>query len=205
METAVLTKKKNSKELEYEPYDWEELRSYVEAARSGSQRAWEYLKKKYEYVISCNARMYFFRGSEDIDVVSTAEMGFYKGIMGYRHKAGRQLGAFLTLCVRRELRNALRFHQRNKRRLLTDALRPDDLDMYGEEFSDREIIARIINEDAVQRFLHILTDIEKKSIMMLADEYSYEEIAGSLKCSTKSVDNAISRVKRKWKEFQNYE
>ena len=40
-------------------------------------------------------------------------------------------------------------------------------------------------------------DIESSVLSLYLDGHSYEAIAGRLECDTKTVDNALQRVKRK--------
>jgi RNA polymerase sporulation-specific sigma factor len=42
-----------------------------------------------------------------------------------------------------------------------------------------------------------LSDLESSVLSLYLDGRSYEEIAGRLNCDTKTVDNALQRVKRK--------
>jgi RNA polymerase sporulation-specific sigma factor len=42
-----------------------------------------------------------------------------------------------------------------------------------------------------------LSDLESRVLALYLDGRSYEEIAGRLDCDTKTVDNALQRVKRK--------
>jgi RNA polymerase sporulation-specific sigma factor len=43
----------------------------------------------------------------------------------------------------------------------------------------------------------VLSELESAVLSLYLDGYSYEAIAGRLECDTKTVDNALQRVKRK--------
>ena len=43
----------------------------------------------------------------------------------------------------------------------------------------------------------VLSDLESRVLSLYLDGYSYETIAEKLECDTKTVDNALQRVKRK--------
>lgn len=43
----------------------------------------------------------------------------------------------------------------------------------------------------------VLSDLESQTLSLYLDGRSYEEIGGRLGCDTKTVDNALQRVKRK--------
>jgi RNA polymerase sporulation-specific sigma factor len=42
-----------------------------------------------------------------------------------------------------------------------------------------------------------LSDLESRVLSLYLDGYSYEQIAERIGCDTKTVDNALQRVKRK--------
>jgi len=43
----------------------------------------------------------------------------------------------------------------------------------------------------------VLSELESSVLSLYLDGHSYEAIAGRLRCDTKTVDNALQRVKRK--------
>ncbi|MNC49019.1 RNA polymerase sigma-H factor [compost metagenome] len=47
----------------------------------------------------------------------------------------------------------------------------------------------------------ILSDLERKVLMLYLDGRSYQEIAEDLKRHVKSIDNALQRVKRKLERY----
>lgn len=48
-----------------------------------------------------------------------------------------------------------------------------------------------------RRLQETLTDLEYEVLMLFLGAYTYEEIAQRLHCTTKTVDNALQRVRRK--------
>ncbi len=42
-----------------------------------------------------------------------------------------------------------------------------------------------------------LSELESRVLALYLDGYSYEQVGGRLACDTKTVDNALQRVKRK--------
>jgi len=43
----------------------------------------------------------------------------------------------------------------------------------------------------------VLSDLESRVLSLYLDGYSYEQVGVKLGCDTKTVDNALQRVKRK--------
>ena len=61
---------------------------------------------------------------------------------------------------------------------------------YQEEFNDIE-----------DKISQILSDLERKVLMLYLDGRSYQEIAVDLNRHVKSIDNALQRVKRKLEKY----
>jgi RNA polymerase sporulation-specific sigma factor len=49
----------------------------------------------------------------------------------------------------------------------------------------------------VECLSHVLSDLESRVLSLYLDGYPYEVIGERLECDTKTVDNALQRVKRK--------
>lgn len=191
--------------LKYETEDWNVLQYYVAAALSGSQWAWEYLKKTYTRVVMKQVRKYYFIGGESYDVEATAWGEFCMAVGTYKHEPGRKLSVWIYFRVRKALIGEIRKRMRKKRLVLSDSVRIDNTMDLEEWSTENEIIEGLNRKESVKRYVKTLSDLERNSVRMLADGYNYKEIAKFMHCSTKSVDNAISRAKRKWEEFQKYE
>ncbi|MCG8483135.1 MAG: hypothetical protein MJA31_07490, partial [Clostridia bacterium] len=69
---------------------------------------------------------------------------------------------------------------------------PEDLVIEEEKYNTKK---EMLNE-----YLKLLTDLEKKILKEYLMGKSYREIALSVGCHTKSVDNALARIKRKTRE-----
>ncbi|HIW32145.1 MAG TPA: LuxR C-terminal-related transcriptional regulator, partial [Candidatus Paenibacillus intestinavium] len=67
---------------------------------------------------------------------------------------------------------------------------PEELIINQEEFSGLE-----------DKMAEILSDLERKVLMLYLDGRSYQEIAVDLKRHVKSIDNALQRVKRKLEKY----
>ena len=52
-------------------------------------------------------------------------------------------------------------------------------------------------ESLVSCLSSVLSELESRVLSLYLDGYSYEVIAERLECDTKTVDNALQRVKRK--------
>jgi RNA polymerase sporulation-specific sigma factor len=61
--------------------------------------------------------------------------------------------------------------------------------------------SRVISNEEIAALINCistsLSELEASVLKLYLDDYSYEEIAAQLECPTKTVDNALQRVKRK--------
>ena len=71
---------------------------------------------------------------------------------------------------------------------------------YSSEESDRESLGDIVGEELeslVSCLTSVLSELESHVLALYLDGHSYEVIGERLDCDTKTVDNALQRVKRK--------
>lgn len=203
-------------ELE-EVKDSEELSDehLVESVRSGDDEALELLINKYRNFVRAKARSYFLIGADREDIVQEGMIGLYKSIRDYRDDKLTSFKAFAELCITRQIITAIKTATRQKHiplnsyvsldkpiydedsdRTLLDVIcgsrvsDPEELLINQEEFDDIEV-----------KMGEILSDLERKVLMLYLDGRSYQEIAVDLKRHVKSIDNALQRVKRKLERY----
>ncbi|GGJ01248.1 RNA polymerase sigma-H factor [Alicyclobacillus cellulosilyticus] len=199
------------------------LRSYadrtdeelVEAVHNGDTGALEYLIHKYRNFVRAKARSYFLIGADREDIVQEGMIGLYKSIRDYREDKLTSFRAFAELCITRQIITAIKTATRQKHiplnsyisldkpiydedsdRTLMDVLStarvadPEELVIHQEEFDDIE-----------STMSELLSDLERKVLMLYLDGRSYQEIAVDLDRHVKSIDNALQRVKRKLEKY----
>lgn len=138
----------------------------------------------------------------------------------YNHSGfqGRQAGfvqSFAELCITRQIITAIKTATRQKHIPLNSYVSLDK-PIYDEE-SDRTLLdvicgtqvsdpeELIINQEEFvgleDKMSEILSDLERKVLMLYLDGRSYQEIAVDLDRHVKSIDNALQRVKRKLEKY----
>lgn len=187
----------------------------VEAVRAGDNEALEYLIHKYRNFVRAKARSYFLIGADREDIVQEGMIGLYKSIRDFREDKLTSFKAFAELCITRQIITAIKTATRQKHiplnsyvsldkpiydedsdRTLLDVLcgarvtDPEELVINQEEFDDIEI-----------KMSELLSDLERKVLMLYLDGRSYQEIAVDLDRHVKSIDNALQRVKRKLEKY----
>lgn len=187
----------------------------VEYVREGDSGALEYLINKYKNFVRAKARSYFLIGADHEDIVQEGMIGLYKAIRDFKGDKLSSFKAFAELCITRQIITAIKTATRQKHIPLNSYVSLDR-PIYDEE-SDRTLLDVIcgtrvtdpeellINQeefdDIELKMGEILSDLERKVLMLYLDGRSYQEISVDLNRHVKSIDNALQRVKRKLERY----
>lgn len=203
------------KELMLSEYDFISDEEIVEIFRSGDSGALEHLINKYRNFVRAKARSYFLIGADREDIVQEGMIGLYKAIRDFKGDKLSSFKAFAELCITRQIITAIKTATRQKHIPLNSYVSLDK-PIYDED-SDRTLMdvicgsqvldpeELIINQEEFigleDKMAEILSDLERKVLMLYLDGRSYQEIAEDLKRHVKSIDNALQRVKRKLERY----
>ena len=182
-------------------------------ARNGSQAALDQLLKRYQGFVRLKASSYFLAGGDGDDLVQEGMIGLYKAIRDYRSDKETSFRSFAELCVTRQIitaiKTATRFkhaplntyvsfshtpagHEGDGEYTLGDALPGPAVD---------EPSTCVISTEELQSLVFCLgsglSQLESDALRRYLDGLSYEDMAEELACDTKTIDNALQRVKRK--------
>ncbi len=196
-------------------YDFRADEDIVEFVRLGDSGALEYLIHKYRNFVRAKARSYFLIGAEREDIVQEGMIGLYKAIRDFKGDKLASFKAFAELCITRQIITAIKTATRQKHIPLNSYVSLDK-PIYDED-SDRTLLdvicgsrvcdpeEMIINQEEFygleDKMSEILSDLERKVLMLYLDGRSYQEIAVDLDRHVKSIDNALQRVKRKLERY----
>ncbi len=202
----------NERAHEYDLHSDEEL---VESVRGGDSEALEYLINKYRNFVRAKARSYFLIGADREDIVQEGMIGLYKSIRDFRGDKLTSFKAFAELCITRQIITAIKTATRQKHIPLNSYVSLDK-PIYDED-SDRTLLDVIggsrvqdpeelmINKEEFSgledKMGEVLSDLERKVLMLYLDGRSYQEISVDLDRHVKSIDNALQRVKRKLERY----
>ena len=203
------------KELRMYDYDLKPDEDIVEAVREGSSEALEYLINKYKNFVRAKARSYFLIGADREDIVQEGMIGLYKSIRDFRGDKLASFKALLNCALLDRLLRRLRQQRVRSIFLLIPMFHWTSLSMMKilivrclMSFAVPELqILRslIINQEEFSgledKMGEILSDLERRVLMLYLDGRSYQEIAVDLDRHVKSIDNALQRVKRKLERY----
>ena len=183
----------------------------VVEAKNGNKRAQEYIISKYENFVKAKAKSYFLIGADKEDIYQEGMIGLYKAIRDFNVEKSTSFKAFAELCVTRQIITAIKTATRQKHIPLNTYISLNK--PVSEEESDRtllDIISSIRITDPEELIISqeqtefieeeinkVLSDLEIQVLQSYLEGKSYQEIACDLDRHSKSIDNALQRVKRK--------
>ena len=185
----------------------------VMRARNGDGTALDSLLRRYTGFVRLKASSYFLAGGESEDLIQEGMIGLYKAVRDYRSDKETSFRSFAELCVTRQIITAIKTATRFKHSPLntyvsfshTPAGQDGEGDctlgdaLPGSRVDDPCI--RVISTQELQSLMFTLgtglSPLESDALRLYLEGLSYEDMAAELGCDTKTIDNALQRVKRK--------
>jgi len=182
-------------------------------ARNGDQGALDGLIRRYTGFVRLKASSYFLAGGESEDLIQEGLIGLYKAVRDFRPDKETSFRSFAELCVTRQIITAIKTATRYKHGPLnayvsfsqTPAGQASDGEVTlgdalpGPGIDDPSIC--VISSEELQSLVFCLgtglSQLESDALRMYLEGSSYEQMANTLGCDTKTIDNALQRVKRK--------
>jgi RNA polymerase sporulation-specific sigma factor len=190
----------------------------VVRARNGDQVALDALIRRYTGFVRLKASSYFLAGGDAEDLIQEGLIGLYKAVRDFRHDKETSFRSFAELCVTRQIITAIKTATRFKHSPLntyisfsnTPAGQDSDSDVTlgdalpGPTVDDPSTC--VISTEELQSLVFSLgtglSKLEADALKLYLEGSSYEEMAEELGCDTKTIDNALQRVKRKVLQHQ---
>jgi RNA polymerase sporulation-specific sigma factor len=184
----------------------------VALAKRGSADAYERIVKRYRGFVRLKASSYFLLGGDSDDLIQEGLVGLYKAIRDFRSDRESSFRNFAELCITRQIITAVKTASRNKHAPLNQyvSFAQSPAASGDAETTLEEILPGAISEEPSERVIaseelralvsclsSVLSELESRVLSLYLDGYSYERIGERLECDTKTVDNALQRVKRK--------
>jgi RNA polymerase sporulation-specific sigma factor len=172
----------------------------VQLSQNGDKQATDELLRRYSGLVRGCARGFFVVGGETEDLIQEGMIGLYHAITDFQKKEdGRSFKNFAYLCVSRKIIDAVKISSSKKNAPLnTGVSMQEEEDMAASGLSPEDML--ILSDDRrelKQKMSRVLSDFEFKIMTMYMDGMRCAEICEATGKSTKSVDNAIQRSKKK--------
>lgn len=181
-------------------------------AKQGRDDATDRLVRRYQGFVRMKASSYFLAGGDSDDLVQEGMVGLFKAIRDFRDDRESSFRNFAELCVTRQIITAVKTATRNKHAPLNQYVSfaqspsgtgevettmedvlpgPSSVDPVNQAISSEEL------RSLVACLKGSLSEMESSVLAFYLEDRSYDEVALLLGCDTKTVDNALQRVKRK--------
>jgi RNA polymerase sporulation-specific sigma factor len=190
----------------------------VVRARNGDQVALDALIRRYTGFVRLKASSYFLAGGESDDLIQEGLIGLYKAVRDFRADKETSFRSFAELCITRQIITAIKTATRFKHAPLntyvsfsqTPAGQDDGECTLGDALPgpgvDDPAICVISTQELESLVFCLgtgLSPLESDALRLYLEGNSYEEMAEELGCDTKTIDNALQRVKRKVLQHQS--
>jgi RNA polymerase sporulation-specific sigma factor len=184
----------------------------VMRARNGDEKALDELIRRYQGFVRLKASSYFLAGGDAEDLIQEGLIGLYKAVRDFSPELS-SFRSFAELCVTRQIITAIKTATRFKHAPLntyvsfshTPAGQESEADctlgdaLPGPSVDDPSVC--VISTEELQSLVFTLgtglSKLEADALNLYLEGESYETMAERLGCDTKTIDNALQRVKRK--------
>ena len=184
----------------------------VMRARNGDTKALDELIRRYQGFVRLKASSYFLAGGDSEDLIQEGLIGLYKAVRDFSPELS-SFRSFAELCVTRQIITAIKTATRFKHAPLntyvsfshTPAGQESEADctlgdaLPGPSVDDPSVC--VISTEELQSLVFTLgtglSKLESDALKLYLEGESYETMAERLGCDTKTIDNALQRVKRK--------
>jgi RNA polymerase sporulation-specific sigma factor len=187
-------------------------------ARNGDEKSMDLLIRRYTGFVRLKASSYFLAGGDSDDLIQEGLIGLYKAVRDFRSDKETSFRSFAELCITRQIITAIKTATRYKHAPLntyvsfsqTPAGQESEGDctlgdaLPGSIVDEPPIV--VISTEELQSLVFCLgtglSKLEADALRLYLEGSSYEEMAEELGVDTKTIDNALQRVKRKIQQHQ---
>src|SRR5213078_2406422 len=185
----------------------------VMRVRNGDGSALDVLIRRYNGFVRLKASSYFLAGGDSEDLFQEGLIGLYKAVRDFRADKETSFRSFAELCITRQIITAIKtatgFKHAPLNTYVSFSHTPAGQEAEGEctlgdalpgPTVDEPSVCVISTEELQSLVVTLgtgLSRLEADALRLYLEGSSYEEMADELGCDTKTIDNALQRVKRK--------
>ena len=187
-------------------------------ARNGDTKAMDTLIRRYTGFVRLKSSSYFLAGGDSDDLIQEGLIGLYKAVRDFRSDKETSFRSFAELCITRQIITAIKTATRFKHSPLNTYVSFSQTPAGQESEGDctlgdalpgpgvDEPSIMVISTEELQSLVFCLgtglSQLESDALRLYLEGSSYEDMAERLEVDTKTIDNALQRVKRKILQHQ---
>lgn len=184
----------------------------IDIYRKGDEAAIEVLFERYKDIVRKKAKAMYLAGGDSDDLIQEGMIGLYKAVRDYDDTKEAAFKTFASMCINRQLINAVAVSNRKKNiplntyvsfdmpaypdedneTRLVDILKPE-----SEQNPEKLFIDREYSDSFKKKLFDRLSSFEKQVLQLYMEDNDYRQIAMLLGKNPKSIDNAIQRIRAK--------
>lgn len=184
----------------------------IDIYRKGDETAIEVLFERYKDIVRKKAKAMYLAGGDSDDLIQEGMIGLYKAVRDYDDTKEAAFKTFASMCINRQLINAVTVSNRKKNMplntyvsfdmpaypdednetRLVDILKPE-----SEQNPEKLFIDREYSDSFKKKLFDRLSNFEKQVLQLYMEDNDYRQIAMLLGKTQKSIDNAIQRIRAK--------
>ena len=177
----------------------------AQKAAFGDAAAEETLVSEYVQLVRACARPFFLAGGDSEDLIQEGMLGLLSAVRTFDPSKGVKFSTYAKFCIQRRIYSAIRLASGYKHTPLNSyiSLESQQLDenntpsAYILRDPEDFVIARESVGEVEKLLYGALSRFESGVLELYLDGMSYKDMASRLGKSTKSVDNAVQRIRRK--------
>jgi RNA polymerase sporulation-specific sigma factor len=188
-------------------------------ARNGDTKAMDTLIRRYTGFVRLKSSSYFLAGGDSEDLIQEGLIGLYKAVRDFRSDKETSFRSFAELCITRQIitaiKTATRFKHAPLNTYVSFSQTPAGQESEGGDCTLGDALPgpgvdepsiMVISTEELQSLVFCLgtglSPLEADALRLYLEGSSYEEMADRLEVDTKTIDNALQRVKRKILQHQ---
>ena len=200
--------------MNFERFSDEEL---CEKAKEGDGKAENYLLNKYKNLVRGKAKTLYLLGGDREDLIQEGMIGLFMAVRDFDKTKNASFSTFANLVCERRMYNAIKAGQAGKNIPLNTYISLYAGQTEGENSDDIKLINNlranshlepegfvVDKENTVfllEKLSEVLSKLEEEVLDFYLSGKDYVEIAEALERSPKSIDNALVRIKAKFKNI----
>lgn len=185
--------------------------SLCEKAKQGDKEAENYLLNKYKNLVRGKVKTLYLLGGDREDLIQEGMIGLFIAVRDFDKNKNASFSTFANMVCERRMYNAINAQKAGKNLPLNTYISlnsseyNDDMklinNLSASSILDPEgfVIDKENTMFLLEKLVKSLSKLEEEVLDLFLSGKDYKEIAGILERSPKSIDNALVRIKSKFK------
>jgi RNA polymerase sporulation-specific sigma factor len=178
------------------------LKRLIELSQIGDNQAMGLILEKFEPMVKSIISKYYGTWADFEDFTQIGFVGLIQAVYNFKEDSNTKFSTFAYLNISSEIKSFLTYLNRQKNKVLTEAVSMESNDDNFNENSDYYFENPEDNQDnnfltyLIEDTIQDMKDEEQEILKLWFRGYSYNEVSEKLEVKNKKVDNTIQKVKK---------